>query len=454
MSDPIGPLIERFHAFDVADAPAEVRAFAAEAFANIVGVAVGGATEETTRRALDAMAVLGGERQAVVVGTSVERTITQVALVEGIAAHVLDFDDTDLATIYHPSATPFGAIAAVGQWVDASGAELLASWIVGLETGIRLASALGMPHYDRGWHVTGTAGAVAAAAATAHLMHLEPPAFATALNLAATMSGGHRTHFGSDAKSGHAGFAAQHGVEAVLLAREGFTASPLGITGPRGLLGIVGPDGDHTQLLEGLGSRWRLLDDRLKPYASGVVTHPAIDIAREIRRRHGADPTAYRSIRLDVHPLVKELTGIREPTTGLQGKFSVWHCFAAGLIHDRAAVREYSDLSIVDPTMRAARDLVEVNVEERRRHMTVAAEVVLADGTRDEVSIDAPRGSDERPLTSDEVRDKFVDLLGPRMASASASAWFDRLVAVEGEASAKALFRELDGQMAATGTHP
>ena len=438
------PLVAQMHALQLGDVPEIVISAAADSFANVAGVAIGGLNEDAPRRALAVTAMLGSAPQARVLGTGEVRNLEHAALVNGIAAHVLDFDDTDLATIYHPSAVLYGAIWPLAEWVDADGRDAMAAWIVGLETGIRIAAALGMPHYDRGWHVTGTAGAVAAAAAAARLLRLGQGAFASALNLAATMSGGHRTQFGFDAKSGHVGFAAQRGLLAALLAREGFSASPLGVTGPRGLLGVVGPDGPHSALTDRLGNRWRLLDNRLKPYASGVVTHPAIDAAREVGRRFGRDAPGFEAITLRVHPLVVELTGLADPQTGLQGKFSVRHCFAIGLLYDRAAAEEFTDVAVRDGRVRSVRELVDVVADPSMPHMTTAVTVRLAGGETHEIPVTDVRGSDLRPLSPSEVEAKFVGLLEGRLGKPDSLRWFERLRAVRSESSMASLAREFD----------
>lgn len=431
------------------DVPIAVRESAGLAFANIVGVAVGGLDEPATQRAIAAARLLApGASAARVPGGGAALSIDQAAFVLGVAAHVLDFDDTDLATILHPSAAPFGALLAIGDANGVDGRAALTAWIAGLECGLRVADGLGRSHYDRGWHVTGTAGAVAAAATGASLLGLVGDRYETALNIGATAAGGHRAHFGTDTKSGHAGFAAQRGVHAAFLAREGFTAAEDGLTGPRGLLGVLGPDGDHGALTRDLGMRWRLLDNRLKPYACGVVTHPVIDAGREASRLIAGDPGRLVRVELLVHPLVGELTSIADPATGLEGKFSVRHCFVAGLVRDKAGPDEFTDAFVRDPVLVRLRNVVEVRVEGSLRHMTARAVLHLADGTSRSISIDRPRGSDERPLTPAEAEAKFVELVGRRAGTKAARAWYARLTHLEREPSLAALVLEFDAAVA------
>lgn len=425
--------------------PRQVREAASIAFANAMGVAIGGLEEEATARAISvARRLAPGVEHARIIGTGVDTSVDQAAFVMGVAAHVLDFDDTELATIYHPSAAPLGSAMAIGQYRDVSGAEGALAWIIGLEIGIRVAAALGMPHYDRGWHATGTAGSVATAAVAARLLDLDTDRMASALSIGATMAGGHRTHFGTDTKSGHAGFAAQRGVQAALLAETGFTASNEGIGGRRGLLGVVGPDGDHDALVRDLGSTWRLLGDRIKPYASGVVTHPAIDAGRELGNRLSREPRRVASVDLRVHPLVVELTGIETPATGLAAKFSVAHCFTVGFLRDKAGPSEFTDESARDETVQMLRRKITVRADERIAHMTVHAVITLSDASRLEVLVDPARGSDHRPLTDAEVEHKFEDLVASRMDAGSARVWFRRLRGLESEVSLRECALALD----------
>jgi 2-methylcitrate dehydratase PrpD len=261
-------------------------------------------------------------------------------------------------------------------------------------------------------------------------------------------------HFGTDAKSAHVGYAAQRGLHAALLAREGFTAAPGGILGRRGLLEVVGPDGPHNELDRDLGAAWRLLDNRLKPYASGVVTHPAIDLARLVREWLGADAGRIAGIDLRVHPLVGELTGIQDPQTGLEGKFSVRHCFAAGFLRDRAGPAEFTDTFVLSPEVQRLRERVSVRVQAGVRHMTAAALVEATDGSSRTFEVLDARGSDPRPMTDAEVDAKFVDLVAHRTGPGLAAAWFARLSRLDRAPDVAAELAELDAALGSSAASP
>lgn len=385
-----------------------IRHEAVRAFANVVGVSLGGVPLEASRSALRTVRGLGGPPQAHVLGTRDAAPIDRVALVDGVLAHVLDYDDTHLATILHPSAPVMAGLLPLAEWRGATGAELLTAWIVGLEIGIRLALALGTEHYDRGWHVTGTAGGVAAAAACARLLGLDEERFAHALGIAATQANGHREQFGAMTKSLHVGVAGHAGQLSALLAEQGFDASDTSFEGRRGLLPVIAPEPRLEELTDGLGETWRLLDNCIKPYASGVVTHPAIDGARALHDE-GVRPEEVASLELTVHPLVTELTGKESPRTGLEGKFSVRHCAAMGLIDGIAGPRQFTDRVVVDPRTVAVRDRISVTASGDIRHMTARVRATLTDDSVRELLVDPTRGTTERQLTDEELEAKFVD---------------------------------------------
>lgn len=406
------------------------REAAARAFANVVGVSLGGVPLEASQSAIRTVRSLGGPPQARILGTHEAAPIDRVAIVDGVLAHVLDYDDTHLATILHPSAPVMAGLLPLAEARGAGGEEFLLAWVVGLEIGIRLALALGNEHYDRGWHVTGTAGGVAAAAACARLIGLDAEGFANALGIAATQSGGHREQFGAMTKSLHVGVAGQAGLLAALLAEHGFDSAPNSLEGRRGLLAVIAPSPDPAQLTDALGSSWRLLDNQLKPYASGVVTHPAIDGARALHD-DGITPDQVTALELRVHPLVTELTGKVEPKTGLEGKFSVYHCAAVGLIDGIAGPRQFSDEKVLDPGTVAVRERISVTASDQVAHMTAEVSARLVDGSVREFKVDPARGTPNRPLTDEELEAKFVDAATVVLSEERSRALYARLVAVD-----------------------
>lgn len=411
---------------------------AVRAFANIVGVSLGGVPLDASQRALATIRTLGGPPQARVLGTREAAPVDRVALADGVLAHVLDYDDTQLATILHPSAPVMAGLLPLAEWKGASGADFLVAWIVGLEVGMRLALALGRAHYDRGWHVTGTAGGVGAAAACARLLELDRAQTANALGIAATQANGHREQFGYMTKSLHVGVAGHAGLLAALLAEQGFDASPVSFEGRRGLLPTIAPEPRAEELTDGLGEIWRIPDNCIKPYASGVVTHPAIDGGRALHDE-GVAPEQIAKLELRVHPLVLELTGKTSPQTGLEGKFSVYHCTAMGVIDGMAGPRQFTDEIVVDPRTVALRDRISAVASDDVRHMTAHLRAELTDGSVREVTVDPTRGTTDRQLTDAEVETKFADAATVVLTQQRARSLFAALMDLEQAESVAAL---------------
>jgi 2-methylcitrate dehydratase PrpD len=420
---------------DLADIPDDVVAESALSFANTAGVAIGGLDTETTRVAIDVVRDLGGTEQAHVFGTGIRSSADRVAYVNTVAAHVLDFDDTHLPTIYHPTATLFGSGLALSELQDLSGEQFLALWTVGVELGTRVALGLGSEHYDAGWHITATAGAVAAAFVSGRAMGLDSDQMRHCVGIASAQASGHRAHFGSMMKPGQVGAAASAGTHAAFLAKRGFTSSEDGLAGPRGLMHAAAPEADHSALTYGLGSKWLVSDNRLKPYASGVVTHPVIDLGRQVKDS-SLDIDAIESVQLLVHPLVNELTGKLSPATGLEGKFSAVHCFAVGAILGVGGPQAFSDEIVKQSEIVDLRDKCQLIVEVDRPHMTAVARVQIG-GHSKEFEVADSRGGPRRPLTTEEVRDKFKDVTtSPGLLTASdADVWFGRLTSIGSEPS-------------------
>lgn len=222
------------------------------ALLDFLSLCVSGSSAHATEIARGVVVGMGGNPQATIPGSSERTGVVNAAMVSGVAAHVDDFDDTHEPTILHPTSPILGAALPVAEWRGASGRELLEAYVVGVEVGCRVALALGRAHYSHGWHVTGTAGVVGAAAAVGRLLGLEGAELAHAMGIAATGAAGHREQFGFMTKSLHAGRAAAGGVLSALLAAGGFDASPVSFDGPRGMLSVMSDDPDAAALVEGL----------------------------------------------------------------------------------------------------------------------------------------------------------------------------------------------------------
>jgi 2-methylcitrate dehydratase PrpD len=400
-----------------ADVPEPVRHQARRSLLNWMGCAIGGAQHPTLDGALAALKPFSGPEQASLLGRRERLDILHAALMNGIASHVFDFDDTHLKTIIHPAGPVASAILALAEQRRLPGEALMLALVLGVEAECRIGNAVYPAHYDIGWHITGTAGVFGAAAAAGKMLGLDGQRMTWALGVAGTQSSGLREMFGTMCKSFHPGRAAQNGLAAAHLAAEGFTSSDRVLEAPRGFAHVMSTARDFSEITEGLGESFEIALNTYKPFACGIVIHPTIDGCIQLRNEHGLKGAEIRRIDLQVHPLVLELTGKRTPKVGLEGKFSVYHSAAVAIIHGRAGEQEYSDEAVRDPRIIALRDRVEAVAEPRVREDEVYVSVTLEDGRVLDKHVAHAIGSLERPMTDAQLEEKFrglaEDVLGP-----------------------------------------
>ena len=394
------------------DLPAEVARAARRCVVNVLGVALHAAGDPSIAILLRTFAAEGGAPRATVWGTPQRGSLQQAALANGYLAHLDDFDDTHFPTVLHPSAPAVPAAVALAEAGARSGADLLAAAALGIEVSCRVAVGVHPWHYDAGWHITGTAGVFGAAVAAGKLLGLDAPAMTTCLGIAGTQAAGVREVFGTMSKALHAGRAAQSGVLAALLAAGGFTAPPAILEGRRGFGAVLSGRYDFERATAGLGRDWEILNNGLKPYACGVVCHPLIDAARVLRERPGVRPEAVTAIEARVHPLVLELVDRPRIDSGLDGKFSVQHCLAAGLVDGAAGPAQFETARVHDPLLTRLRGAVRLTRDDALAEEAATVRLVLEDGQTLEHHVAHASGSPQNPLSDGDLNRKFGGLAG------------------------------------------
>ncbi|MFN8533709.1 MAG: MmgE/PrpD family protein [Dehalococcoidia bacterium] len=378
------------------------------------GVGLGGADHPSADILLAYGHTIGSTPEAQVWGRADRLPVELAALVNGHQAHVLDFDDTYLPaeTVLHGTVPILPAIVAVGEARHRSGRDLLRAFVLGFDVEARLALALGRAHYLAGWHVTATAGPVGGAAATGVLLGLDADQLVDAIGIGVTHSGGVTAMLGSMSKAYHCGKAAEAGVRAALLAEAGFDSAPEPLTHPQGYLNVAASDQQERHLVEALGERWLLLENGYKPYASGVVTHPIID-AMVAFRREGITAGEIGRVEAIVNPFVLQVTGQQEPRTGLEGKFSTYHCAAVALIDGAAGKRQFADERVRDPEVITLRRKVVLTPDGSLRKDECRVVITLNDGVQRAQYVPRASGTEENPMTDDAMSAKFLDLARP-----------------------------------------
>jgi 2-methylcitrate dehydratase PrpD len=405
-------LAEHIVASRFASIPDDVRHEAHRALLNLVGCAIGGCREPAVELALRALGPYAGPATARVIGRPEQLDPLTAALITGIAAHVHDYDDTTPHNYAHPSAPVGSALFALASAQPVTGADFLNAFVLGFEAVSRVGNAVYPAHYDVGWHITGTAGVFGAAAAVGKLLGLPEQNMVWALGLAATQAAGLREMFGAMGKAFHPGSAARNGYAAALLAREGFTGSDSGIEGRRGFAAVQATAHDLAKVTEGLGREFELRVNTYKPFPCGIVIHPTIDACIQIAREHAPATDAIAAVRLRVAPLVLDLCNKKDIGVGLEGKFSVYHGAAIGLVRGRAGLREFTDAAVNDPQIKVVRERVTATADAGVAEDAVVVEVELTSGERLHKRVDHAIGNLGRPMTDGELEDKFRDQAG------------------------------------------
>jgi 2-methylcitrate dehydratase PrpD len=308
---------------------------------NWVGCAIGASQHAAAGAALAALQELAPTAQASILGRRERVDMGGAALVNGITSHTFDFDDTHLKTIIHPAGPVASAALALAEQRGASGRQFVDAVVLGIDVSCRVGNMIYPDHYDRGWHITGSTGMLGAAAACSRLLQLDSERTAMALGIAASQPIGVREQFGSMTKAFHIGGSARAGLMSALLAHHGFTASDRALEAPRGLVQTFSSKCDWNEITDELGRRFEISFNTYKPFACGIVIHPAIDGCVQLRNEHALRPEDIDHVLLGVHSLVLELTGNKAPRSGLQAKFSVYHACAAAIVFGRAGVAEF-----------------------------------------------------------------------------------------------------------------
>lgn len=423
------------------DVPEDVRAEGVRALVNIVGCSVGGAGEEAVSIAIRAFAPFFGQQTAAILGRSEQTDPLHAALFNGIASHVHDYDDTMPKNYIHASSPVASALFAYAAANEVSGRDFLHAFVLGFEVTARVGNATYPAHYDAGWHSTGTCGVFGAAAAVGWLLGLPGDRMLHALGLAATQAAGLREMFGAMGKPFHPGHAARNGYGAALLAREGFTSGRFPLEGPRGFGAVTAHFFEPERVTGGLGEVFEIRENTYKPFPCGIVNHPAIDAGIQLRTEHGLDAENIAAVRLRVAPLVMDLCGKRDISTGLEGKFSVVHGTAVALVRGKAGLREYTDEAVNDPAVSRVRNLAVPEGDASISEDGVHLEVTLKDGTVLTKVLTHSLGNLARPLSDAQLDEKFRDQSALVLPAAQVDRLLEATRSIETLADVRALIR-------------
>lgn len=338
------------------------------------------------------------------------------AMVNAAAAHVVEQDDVHNGSVFHPAAVVFPPALAVAQALGRSGRDLLVAAVAGYEVGIRVGEFLGRSHYKI-FHTTGTAGTLAAAAATGRLLGLSPAAMLDAFGSAGTQAAGlwEFLRDAADSKQLHTARAAANGIAAAYLAQEGFTGARHILEGPQGMAAGMSSDADPARLTDRLGTRWALAETSFKFHASCRHTHPAADALQQVLREHKLAESDIARVVAHVHQGAIDVLGpVIDPRTVHQSKFSMGTVLGLIARQGRAGLPEF-DAALDDPAVADFRGRVTMELDPEvdgayPQRWIGKVTVHTRDGRVLHGRVDEPKGDPGNTLSRDEIEAKTLSL--------------------------------------------
>ncbi|MBN8960612.1 MAG: MmgE/PrpD family protein [Rhizobiales bacterium] len=409
---------ERIARFATAFGPdrltAPLRAACGRSLVDLHAAAIAGWDEPAAERVRRYCASLsGGAVDVVRLWRGGYGSLEGAALANGVAAHVLDYDDVSSPMRGHPGVAIWPALLALGEARKASGDQLASAFIVGFEVIVKLSRAMAVRHYARGWHSTSSIGTIGAAVACAYLLRLDATRAINAIGLAVAQAAGTRQNFGTDAKSFQAGQANAAGLRAALLAETGFSASPAALDGGVGYINLYGTGEDLAGQLAELGSAPLEIERsgvEVKKYPLCYATHRMLDGLLDLRAAHRLVLADVASIDIRVSrdalaPLIHH-----RPRSGLEAKFSMEYAAAAALLDGDVKLSSFLDSAVMRPEIQNFLPKVTAS-EQGETLMPRWAEMTVRrnDGAPLTTRIESLRGSAEKPLSDEEFLHKIQD---------------------------------------------
>lgn len=398
------------------DIPQVVRHEGERAILNWLGCALGGCRDETVERLLAALREFAGKPRATLLGRGERLDALTAACVNAVSSNILDFDDTHLRTVIHPTVPVAAALLALAEHRPLSGADFVHAFILGVDAECRIGIAVSPEHYEDGWHISSSCGVFGAAVAAGKALKLDAQQMTWALGIAATQASGLREVLGSMCKSYNMGHAARNGLAAALLAAGNFTSSERALEAPRGFLNVLATRSDAAEITRELGARWELMQNAYKPYPCGVVIHPVLDACLDLRAAHRIDPAQISKVEITIGPLARQLCGNKTPRDGLEGKLSLYHSAVVALLDGDAGVHQYTDARVNDPRVVAFRDKITVSSDGAIGKEQARVRITLTNGKSLEMFVEHARGCLQRPLSDADLEAKFRSLAAAELA--------------------------------------
>ena len=434
-------LAKRITSMKYGNLPAEAIKWAKISFVDTIACALA-AAEEKGPRIAEKVLTFGGKSggQSLIWGTNRRTVPLDAASINGTTAHALDYDDCNNALAGHPSAALLPAAVALGEELRASGRDVILAYVTGFEAQSKIAHAVHLHHYEKGWHPTSTIGIFGATAVSAVLLKLDAEQTERALAIACSLSSGVKANFGTMTKPLHAGECTRNGMYAALLAKEGFTACPEAFEHKHGFFEVFNGAGNYNAanalttwcdpyevLAPGVG---------LKQYPCCGSTHSAIDAMISVRDKHNLRPDQVVKIESITHGRALAHTDRPFPRSTLDAKFSVQYCVARALMHGNVTFEHFEGMAYNDPEVQKLLKIIEARPFANQpkgmyEHFHGEVIVTTKDGQRLSARVEQPLRGPKNSAPPDRLESKFRDCAAKVLVPGSIQKLYDTLQSIE-----------------------
>ena len=393
-------------------------------FLDFISVACRGSIEDPSRTVCRFIREMENG-QGVIVGTKEKAPYLYSALANGTSSHAIEMDDVDNESSLHPGVVVFPSALATGEMAGASGKRFILAVVLGYEVMVRLGSALGPENsYKRGFHSTGTCGTFGSSVASSKILGLQEEEILNAIGISGSQAAGSMEYLAQGAwtKPFHAGWAAHSGMVAALLSRKGFKGPSSILEGRDGFLHAYSNGADPSKVLEGIGSRFQILQTSVKTHACCRYMHSPIDAVLKIVKENNLRPEQVKKIKVGVlragaHLIAEPIESKYKPQSIVDAQFSMPFGAAAALLYGRAGLKEFQPSTILSRPVREMMRKVECIIDPELdrtfpKQWRATAEILTEDEKRYSTTVEYPKGDPENPLSWEEMIERFHELTG------------------------------------------
>ena len=399
------------------DFSSEAVTHAKRSIRDFLGVAIYGSHHEVGETIMKYIDSRSSEGDSLILGYGMYDA-PYAALANGTFGHAVDYDDTFESIVLHPSGSSFPAALAVAEEESSTGKDILTGYIVGLEVAFRVGRSMEPTHWEDGWHSTGTIGIFGSTAAACSVLGLSIEETERAFGIAGSSSSGLGRNSGTMTKPFHPGHAAHMGVQAALLARNGFTADRNILEGQGGFGPVYTNDNKFypERITDPELDDWAVLDNGFKPYPSGVVTDAPMEALRSVMRENDLYNEDIETVSVTVDERFEPILD-SNPNDALEAKFSYQFCVAAILRERHAGIHQFTDEFVNEPATKEAMKKIEMHLEPNlfsegklaEASYGAVVEVTTTTGETLSKTIENAPGSPSNPLPDDRLKSKFIE---------------------------------------------